>query len=238
MVKLASRVEQLKIPLREPLGGVTELTGVLGIPEWWPTGSRVGIVIGHRSAGSLEDPLLVRVHAGLTEAGYLTLRFNFPFAEANRKRPDSMDVLKRAYRAAIAILGRDPTATPAHLMLAGQGLGARVAVQVAIERLRIEGLFFLGYPLHPAGKPEKVAAETLYRVISPMLFVQGARDRSCDLDTLRRTLTRIGAPTALHVIPDADARLKVPKKTGRTPDEVFEEILGVVTTWIERVLEG
>jgi predicted alpha/beta-hydrolase family hydrolase len=236
VVRLSARLEELKIPLREPERGVEELSGILGIPEWWPTGSRVGVVLGHTTSSDLDDPLIERIHAGLTDSGYLTLRFNFPFAEAGKSRPDAMPALKRAYKAAIATLGRDPTATPAHLILGGHGLGARVAAEVAIERLRIEGLFFLGYPLHALGKPETVQAENLYRIISPMLFLQGTRDRGCDEEALRKTLLRIGAPTALHMVQEADNRFKVLKKSPRTSDDVYEEVIATLNAWIGKIL--
>ena len=99
-----------------------------------------------------------------------------------------------------------------------------MAAEVAIDRLRIEGLFFLGYPLHALGKPETVQAENLYRIISPMLFLQGTRDRCCEEEVLRKTLLRIGAPTALHMVDEADNRFRVLKKSTRTTDEVHEEV--------------
>ncbi|UCE86372.1 MAG: hypothetical protein JSU66_01110 [Deltaproteobacteria bacterium] len=237
-MRLSARLEELRIPLREAERGVEELSGILGIPEWWPTGSRVGVVLGHTTSSDLNDPLIESVHAGLTDAGYLTLRFNFPFAEAGKSRPDSMPALKRAYKAAISALGRDPTATPAHLILGGHGLGARVAAEVAMERLRIEGLFFLGYPLHALGKPETIAAENLYRIISPMLFLQGTRDRGCDADALRKTLLRIGAPTAMHMVQEADNRFRVLKKSSRSGEDVHAEVVAALNAWIRKILES
>jgi predicted alpha/beta-hydrolase family hydrolase len=93
----------------------------------------------------------------------------------------------------------------------------------------------LASPPHP-GKPEKVQPETLFRIVSPMLFLQGTRDRRCDLDVLRRTLTRVGAPTALHAIQHADHQFAVPKKSGRKTEDVREEILGAIDGWIQKVL--
>ena len=109
---------------------------------------------------------------------------------------------------------------------------------LSIARLRADGLILMGYPLHPAGKPEETQAEQLYRVVAPMLFLQGSRDRYCDLDTLRSTLQRVGAPTTLHVAAEADHRFKVLKKSGRSAEEVQQELLAVTDAWIEKVLEG
>ncbi len=238
MVEPSARFEETKIPLPDPVHGLEEVSAVLGIPRWWPTGSRVSVVLAHDRNADLSEPLIEDLHRELTERRYLCLRFNFAFAEAKKRRPDSMLVLRRTLRAAVGALSRDPTAAPAHLFIGGKGLGAQIAAEVAATRVRVDGLFFLGFPLHPRGKPDEVQAEQLFRVVCPMLFLQGTRDRSCDLDVLQRTLTRVGAPTALHVSQDADQHFKVLKKSGRTADEVRDELVGSVDSWIQKALES
>lgn len=237
MTEPTSRLQEVKIPLDEPADGVAAVDGMLGVPEWWPTGSRIGVVLAHGSGRDLEDPLVASLQRGLTERKYLALRFNFPFAQAGRQRPDPMLVLERAYRHAVAVLSRDPSAAPAHLFIGGVGLGAQVAVQCAASRLRVDGVFALGLPLHSRDNPEKsLHVDSLFRVVSPLLFVQGTRDRNCDLDTLRRTLTRVGAPKTLHVIEEADGALAVPRRSGRPPESVQAEILEAVDVWCRRVI--
>lgn len=233
----SARVQQVQIPLDEPVGGVTSVSGVLGVPEWWPTGSRVGVVLAHGSGKDLDDPLVAALQRGLTDRKYLSLRFNFPFAQAKRSRPDPVAALERVFRHAVAVLARDPSAAPAHLFVGGCGLGAQVAVQAAASRLRVDGIFALGYPLHSRDVPDKnLRAEALFRVVSPILFVQGTRDRTCDLDALRRTLTRVGAPKTLHVIPEADGTLTVPRRAGRSQEEVHAEVLEAVDMWCRKVI--
>ncbi len=236
LVEPVARYEDVRVPLVEPVHGLDSVSGVLGVPEWWPTGSRVGIVLAHGSSGSLNDPLLVELHRVLTEHKVLTLRFNFPFAEAGKSRPDPLPVLERSLRAAISVFGRDPTAAPAHLFLVGKGLGGRAAAQLAASRVRADGLVFLGYPLHAPGAPSQLRVEYLFRIVSPMLFLQGTRDRQCDLDALRRTLARVGAPTTLHAVQDADQSFHVPKKSGRTDAEVREEIVSTLEAWMRKVI--
>ena len=241
MVEPAERYEELKISLPETANGIEQVSAVLGIPRWWPTGSRVGVVLAHGAGQNLNDPVIERMHRQLTERRFLTLRFNFPFAEAaspggKPRRPDSMTVLRRCVRAAVGSLARDPTAAPAHLFLAGKGLGAQVAAELSISRIRADGLILMGYPLHAANKADQPQAEQLYRVVSPMLFLQGTRDRYCDLDVLRQTLTRVGAPTSLHVAQEADHHFKVLKKSGRDEEEVHREMLEVVDSWIDKIL--
>ena len=118
MVEPSVRFEDVRIPLSETIHGLEAVTGILGIPEWWPTGSRVGIVLAQ--ATQKEDPLLERIQRGLTERTYLTLRFRFPYAEAGKKRPAPMPILLRTYQSAVSILGRDPTAAPAHIFIGGK----------------------------------------------------------------------------------------------------------------------
>ncbi len=238
MVEPSARYEDVKIRLPDPVHGLDEVSGVLGVPRWWPTGSRVSVVITHGVTDDMDDPVLAHLHRELTERRYLTLRFNFPFAEAKKKRPDSDAVLRRTLRAAISALGRDPTAAPAHLFLGGKGLGGQVAADLAGSRVRVDGLFLLAYPLHPQGKPEKINPDQLFRVVSPVLFLQGSRDRTCEIDLLRQTLTRVGAPTSLFVSQEADRHFKVAKKSGRLEEEVRRELTENLDEWIEKVLGG
>jgi predicted alpha/beta-hydrolase family hydrolase len=196
----------------------------------------VSVVLAHGAVGDHSDPLIEYLHRDLTERRYLCLRFNFPFAEAKKRRPDPPQTLRRAFRAAVGALSRDPTAAPAHLFLAGKGLGAQTAADLSVSRVRADGLILIGYPLHPQGKPERLRADQLYRVVAPMLFLQGTRDRNCEIDALRRTLARVGAPTALHLAEEADHHFRVLKKSGRGEEEIHQEVVGVTDAWIEKIL--
>jgi hypothetical protein len=227
--------EELEIPLPEPVHGLDHLSGVLGIPEWWPTGERIAVVFAHAGGGNHEDPLIADLCTALTERSYLTLRFNFPFAQAGKRATsDSPAVLERGYRAALNVLGRDPTALPARLIVGGMGLGGRVAAGLVADRLQADGLFLLGFPLHPQDKPEKSDPEVLFKTTAPTLFVQGTRDRRCDPGALRQALRRVGAPIELYDVEEADSAFQVPRKSGRTDEQVHGEIFGVVSNWIAR----
>jgi len=238
VVETSARFEELRIPLSDPVHGLPGVSAVLGTPRWWPTGARVGVVLAHDSGSSLADPLLVHLHQQLTEHRCLSLRFNFPFAEAGKRRPDPPQVLRRSLRAAVEVLLRDPAGSPANLFLLGMGLGGRAAADLAAARLRVDGLVFLGFPLHLPDRPETAQAEQLFRAVSPILFVQGDRDRRCDIPTLQRLLGRVGAPTALHTTHEADHQFRVLKKSGRTADEIRGEVFAVVESWIQKVAGG
>jgi len=214
----SAKFEDVQIPLLEPIRGLKAVSGVLGIPEWWPTGERVAIAIAHAEGSDHTDPLIAYLHRVLTENQILTIRFNFPFAEKSRRaRADPMESLELAYRCALAVLGRDPTSTPAHLFLAGFGIGARVAARLASERLQIDGLAMFGYPLHKKGHPDQLQVEGLNRVVSPMLFVQGAEDPTCTPAAMKRCLARIGAPTRSVTIPGAGRGLFLPEEIPPPP---------------------
>ena len=238
MIEQIAKFEEIKVPLREPVHGLSEISAVLGTPQWWTTGPRVAVAIAHSATTRYDDPLLLHIQRELTERKLLTLSFNFPFAEAGKRASaDSAEVLQAAFRAAVAELGRDPTAAPAQLFLGGLGLGGKVAAEVAMAPLRLDGLFFLGYPLHPHNKPESADAEGLYRIISPMLFIQGLRDRSCNAAVLQEKLKRVGAPTRLHLIEEADSNFRVTKKSGIEPAAVHAAVLDSLASWIQSQLD-
>ena len=237
MVEQSPRFEELKIRLPESASGVEEISAVLGIPEWWPTGSRVAVALAHGSASNMDDPVIVDLHQRLTKQRFLSLRFNFPFGEAGRRSgTDSMEVMERTFRTALSILGRNMTQAPAHLILGGKGTGSAVTARLATARLHIDGLFFLGFPLHPQDRKEKAQAESLYRITSPMLFLPGTRDRRCDVGTLRETIRQVGATTRLHVVDEADQHYKVPKRSLRSDEEVRTEIFEVLHDWLGEVV--
>jgi hypothetical protein len=138
LVEPSARFEEFKIPLRESVRGFTEVSAIMGVPQWWPTGHRVGVVLAHGLSRDLSDPTLEHIQRELTERHCLTLRFNFPLGEAGKKRPDSPEILQRTFRAAINTMSRDPNATPAHLFIGGKGLGGQVAADLAGDRLRVD----------------------------------------------------------------------------------------------------
>ena len=212
--------------------------GVVGTPEWWPSGQRVGIVLGHAEDGSIEQESLIDLQRALTESDYLTLRFNFPYAAVGRKRPDAPAPLERTFKAAIASLLTDRETAPARLVIGGYGLGARVAASVVSQGFKVDGVICLGFPLHPSGKPNQQKADALFRIICPILFVQGVRDTHCRIDRLEDLLRRIGAPTQIRVIEDAGQGLNLIKRTARTAQEIHLEVLGAVQGFVQKVSGG
>jgi len=223
------RREIVQIPVTRDL----RTTGTVAIPEWWPSGHRVGVVLLHDAGFDQNQPLLVALQDQLCERGYLTIRFNFPYAEAGKKRPDSPQLLERCVRGAISVLMNDPQIAPAQLVIGGAGLGARIAAETIAHGLKADSLFCLGFPLHPSGKPSQQKAEFLFRLICPILFVQGTRDPYCRVDRLQQLLRRIGTPTRLEVLEDADHTLRAIKRSARSQEEIDAQISKVVFSFLE-----
>ncbi len=226
----AGKIASLNLAVAE----ATAVSARIGIPEWWPSGHRAGVVIAHDVGTDMDHPLLAALQESLVASGFLTIRFNFPFVEDKRKRPDPGPILERAYRTAIAALGRDPEEAPAQIMLAGFGLGARVAADVIAGGAKADGLVSISYPLHPSGKPSKLQADALYRIICPILFVQGSRDQRCKIERLAGLQRQIGAPTKILQIEDADQNLGLIKRSNRTPEQVQDQVLDAVLDFLKR----
>jgi predicted alpha/beta-hydrolase family hydrolase len=210
------------------------VNATIGIPEWWPSGHRAAVILAHDASSNLDHPLLVALQESLVRTGFLTIRFNFPFAQDKRKRPDSPALLDRTYKTAIAALCRDAEEAPAQLVLCGFGLGARVASEVIASGLKADGLVCVSFPLHAAGKPSKQNADALYRIICPILFVQGSRDTRCRSDRLELLRRGIGAPTSVALVEDADHQLELIKRSVRDPDDVRAEVLSSIASFLGR----
>lgn len=218
------RVERYKIEV-EP--GV-EISSVWALPDKFSA----GLILAHGAGTDMNNRFLTFLHEASAERGILTVKFNFPYMEAGRKAPDPPQRLTDAWRAVIQRVRVE--AKPALLFVGGKSMGGRIASMVVAGGERADGLILLGYPLQPAGRPQVLRSKHLARIACPVLFVQGSRDRLCDLSLLRRVLPTMPAPVTLHVIDEGDHSFKVPKRIGKTERQVWEEIAVVVASWLAR----
>lgn len=194
-----------------------------------------GVLLAHGAGNDMDSPFMTDIHGALAARGLLAARFNFPYAEAGRKAPDRAPRLEQTWRAVAAWLQGHPQWAPGPLFAGGKSMGGRMASHLAAAGEPFAGLVFLGYPLHPPRRPEKVRGAHLAAITCPMLFVQGTRDPLCDLDLLERTLSGLPAPLQVYRIAGGDHSFKLPKRAGRAPAEVLDEVAEVVVRWIERV---
>jgi predicted alpha/beta-hydrolase family hydrolase len=188
------------------------------------------VVLGHGAGGDRRTPFLVHAAQAVEKSGRGALLYNFPYTDRRGKRPDPPEVLEMTARAAAE-------AARAHfgaerVVMGGKSMGGRIASQVVAAGAAADGLVFLGYPLHPPGKPEQLRDTHLPRITAPMLFVQGTRDAFARWDLLTDVLKRLGAAAALHVIDEGDHSFAVPRRTGRSAADVEAEIQAAVVGWL------
>ena len=180
----------------------------------------------------MHHPFMAAVAHGLARRDIAVLRFQFPFAEQGSRRPDRPDVAQAAVRAAVGHARQLCPGLP--LFAGGKSFGGRMASQAQARQALdgVAGLVFLGFPLHPAGKPSTARAEHLAAISVPMLFLQGTRDPLAEPSLLQQTAAGLGAGAHLHVIDGADHAFHVPVRSGRTDAQVLEELLDTTTSWM------
>ena len=200
-----------------------------------PPDARACFVFAHGAGAGMTHRFMEAVAGGLCERGIATLRYQFPYMEQGSRRPDAPDVAHAAVRAAVAEASRCCPRLP--LFAGGKSFGGRMTSQAqAIAPLpHIGGLVFLGFPLHPLGKPSADRAKHLSSIHVPMRFVQGSRDKLAELRLLEPVVNGLAAPASLQVIEQADHSFHVPARSGRTDGEVLAEILDGLSAWIDRV---
>jgi len=217
-----------------PLGEGETVSGVLAVPENLRAGEGTGVILAHGAGNDMNQPLITSVANGLAEAGHVTLRFNFLYRERGLERPDSLELLYRAWEGACRFLRQHPRCRPRVLVAAGKSLGGRVAAQmVAAGQLPVDRLIFLGYPLHPPGKLKRLRDAHLYGITIPMLFFAGTRDSLCDLALLKAVLERARAAWTLEVVEGGDHSFHVPRAAGLSDEEIHRRILRRVRGWLE-----
>jgi predicted alpha/beta-hydrolase family hydrolase len=199
----------------------------------YPTESASAVmVVAHGAGAGQASPFMVRTAAGLAERGIAAATFDFSYMANKKTVPDRPDVLERAWREAIDAARQQFGALP--LFLAGKSMGGRIASQVAAPGVPdLAGLVFLGYPLHPPGKPDQRRDAHLPSIREPMLFVQGTRDAFGTADEIRALLPRLQRAT-LHEIPGGDHSFKVSGRGAPKPEVVLGGILDTVRDWVAK----
>ena len=198
-----------------------------------PPGARACYVLAHGAGAGMAHPFMAAVAADLAERGIATLRYQFPYMERGSKRPDPPKLAQATVRAAVAEATRLLPEIP--LIAGGKSFGGRMTSQAqAVDPLPgVRGLAFLGFPLHPAGRPSQDRAKHLFDVHIPMLFLQGMRDALAMLDQLEPLCKNLGSRATLKLFQDADHSFHVPARSGRKDPQVRADMLDVFAAWIE-----
>jgi len=196
-----------------------------------PDNAKALYLFAHGAGTNMTHKSMESNAQGLAARGIATLRYQFLYSEKGSKRPDPPRLAHAAVRAAATEAAKIAGGLP--IFAGGRSFGGRMTSQAqADEPLPgVRGLAFLGFPLHPAGKPGIERAEHLARVKVPMLFVSGSRDALAELDLLRPVVAGLGDRATLHLVEHADHSFKVATKSGRTSTEAEAEALDAIAVW-------
>ncbi len=193
-------------------------------------------MLAHGAGAGMEHSFMVAMAAALASHGVATLRFMFPYMQAESRRPpDGEKVLRATLSEAAAEAVRRARGLP--VFAGGKSMGGRMTSRAMAEAdlPGVQGLVFLGFPLHPAGKPSDKRATHLSDVSVPMMFVQGTRDRLATLDLLQPVLDGLSDLATLHIVDGGDHSLAVLKRSGRTFEEVLDSVAGHIAAWMTSV---
>src|SRR5213083_645454 len=202
-----------------------------------PPDARWLYVLAHGGGGGMRHPFLETIARALAERGVATLRYQFPYMERRASRPDPPAVAAATVRAAAAEAARLAPGLP--LVAGGKSFGGRMTSTAQAEELLpgVRGLVFLGFPLHPPGRPADARAEHLAQVQIPMLFLQGTRDDFADLKLLQPVVKRLGDRATLHLVDGGDHSFHVLKRSGRTDSAVMDEIADAIVEWSAQAVQ-
>ena len=191
-----------------------------------------GLILAHGAGAGQASPFMTKFARGMADRGITTATFDFAYMRAGRKLPDPPHVLENAWREA---LDAATSQLPAlRIVIGGKSMGGRIASQVAAQGAQgVSGLVFLGYPLHPPGKPLQRRDAHLPRIAEPQLFIQGTRDAFGTASEIRELLKSLQRAT-LHEVEGGDHSFNVSGR-GAKPDEVIATIMDVVAGWIRKI---
>lgn len=198
------------------------------------------LVLAPGAGAGHDHPFMVAFARGLAARGVQTVTFNFPYIERGRRVPDNAQTLESCWRnVARAVRSKAGASVP--LFLGGKSMGGRIASQVVAagtDEIAPSGLVFLGYPLHPPGRPDQDRTKHWPAIRVPALFVQGARDPFAEPEELRASVRRFAGAATVVVVDDGDHSFKVPRKGGRSQDAVHAEVQDTIVAWLKQVLSS
>jgi predicted alpha/beta-hydrolase family hydrolase len=196
----------------------------------------IGLILAHGAGAGQSSGFMVEFAGALAARGIDTVTFNFLYTEQRRRLPDPNAKLEACYRAVIAAVMRRGTGQ-GRLAIGGKSMGGRIASQVAAGGVEgVAALVFLGYPLHPPGKPEQLRSRHLPDIKAPMLFVQGERDVFGTPDELRPIIGKLKVPVELYEVAGGDHSFKVLKRAGFNQAETYEAVLDRIDEWLRATL--
>ena len=223
------------VPLRFDAGvGAGPVSALLQRPRQ----AELLYVLGHGAGAGMRHPFLQAVADALGAVGVATFRYQFPYMEEGRRSPDPPHVAEATVRSAVMAAARAAPELP--LIAGGKSYGGRMTSSAAAKRPLpgVRGLAFLGFPLHPPNRPADTRAAHLSDLQLPMLFLQGTRDDLADLGLIRGVCQRLGARATLHVVDEADHSFHVPKRSGRSAEDVVLALAQTLAAWARELVSA
>ena len=196
-----------------------------------PPGAWLLYVLAHGAGAGMRHRFMEAIAEALGAQGIATLRYEFPYMSTGARRPDPPAVAHATVRAAVAEAARLAPGLP--LVAGGKSFGGRMTSGAAAREPLpgVHALVFLGFPLHPPKQPGTSRADHLAGVGIPMLFLQGTRDDLADLELVTRVCGELGSRATLHVVDGANHAFEVLKRSGRSNEEVLQELAGETAQW-------
>jgi predicted alpha/beta-hydrolase family hydrolase len=195
--------------------------------------ARITVLLGHGAGANQLSGFMRMFACGLAARGLDAMTFNFLYTERGRRTPDPKAKLESCYRAVIEAARGHKRLKANRLVIGGKSMGGRIAAQVAAAGAGdIAALVFLGYPLHPPGRPDQLRAEHLKNIRAPLLFVQGSRDAFGTPDELRAVIKTLRLPATLYEVEGGDHSFKVPKSSPVTQQQVYEAVMDETVHWL------
>jgi uncharacterized protein len=197
----------------------------------------ITLILGHGAGAGQTSDFIVGFASGLAARGIDMVTFDFLYREQGRRIPDPNDRLEACWRAVIDAVRDRMASDHAELAIGGKSMGGRIASQVAATGIGdLAGLVFLGYPLHPPGRPDRLRAKHLPDIKAPMLFVQGSRDTFGAPDELRPIVTSLAPLADLYVVEGGDHSFKVRKGSDVSQEDIYRAIQDHIAAWLREMV--
>lgn len=225
--------QEIRFAVSKSIG---EVSAVLVQPE----DARWLMVLAHGAGVGIHHAFMTGIAQSLARRRIASLRYQFPYMEQGKRGPDPQSVLLETVRSAVTAAREHGAGLP--LLAGGKSLGGRMTSTAASQEALpdVQGIVFFGFPLHAPGKHSDERGEHLFKVRVPMLFLQGTRDQLAHLELLRPLCDRLNlqGKARLHIIDGGDHSFHVPKKSGRTDEDVLEELAEAVADWASDLQTG
>ncbi len=224
--RTSTGVKELRFEATRSTGNVSALLMLPKEAQWL-------FVLAHGAGAGMRHRFMDQICEVLAGQGVGTFRYQFPYMERDSRRPDPKPILLATVRSAVSFAEKLAGDLP--ILAGGKSMGGRMTSMASAEEplAGVRGIVFVGFPLHPAGKPSTDRAEHLHKVTVPMLFLQGTRDALADLTLLKPVCKVLGKKATLHIIEGADHSFHVLKSSGTSDEEVLDDLARTTKSWAD-----